>query len=208
MNSASGLGGKLRIHHQHLRRNAEQADRREILHRVVAHLGDRRERRDGRRRRPQEGVAVRRRAGDRLGRDAAVAADAVLDDELLAERLAEPAAREPRHDVDVAAGRERHQDLGRPLRPGLGRGRRRGAKPCDGERRDGGEPTGRSCEGAVSNHRRTFTCPVVPVRNGVVQRNARRCAPRGTLSTRSIAAIVGRGRRAGPAAAPRPHSSR
>ena len=58
-------------------------------------------------------------AGDRLGRDDAVAADPVFDHELLAERLAQARSGKPSHHVDIAARCERHQDLHRPLRPVL-----------------------------------------------------------------------------------------
>ena len=110
---------KFRIHDQHLRRHAEQADRRKVLHRVVADLGDRGEDGDDGRARPQQRVAIRGRAGDRLGREDAVAADAVFDHELLAERLAQARGGEPAHHVDIAARCERHQHLHRPLRPSL-----------------------------------------------------------------------------------------
>jgi hypothetical protein len=39
--------------------------------------------------------------------------------ELLAEGLAQPRRGKPAHHVDIAARCERHQDLHRPLRPGL-----------------------------------------------------------------------------------------
>jgi hypothetical protein len=123
----NGLRRQLRVYDQDLRRYAEQADGREVLHRVVADLGDRGKNRDDRGARPQQGGAVGRRARDRLGGDQAVAADPVLDHELLAECLAQARGGEPPHDVDIAPGREWHQHLHRPLRPAL----------CEG---DGGGP--------------------------------------------------------------------
>ena len=59
----------------------------------------------------QERVAVGRRLGRRLGADHAAGAAAVLDDELLAEGLAELVGPGPGDDVGGAAGRERHDDL-------------------------------------------------------------------------------------------------
>jgi len=41
--------------------------------------------------------------GDRFGRNGAVAADPILDDELLPENLAHPLAGQARNDIDIAA---------------------------------------------------------------------------------------------------------
>ena len=69
-------------------------------------------------------VAVRRRAGDRLGADQAAAAGAVLDEELLAEGLAELVGEHAAEQVVGAAGRIGDDDAHRLVRPfGL---RRRG----------------------------------------------------------------------------------
>ena len=121
---------QLGIHHQDLRIDADHADRLEVLDRVVGRLGDRRKDRHHRRPAPEQRVAIGRRTGHGLSRNGAVAADPILDHELLPERLAQALAGQARNDVDVAAGRERDDDPDRPLRPS----RRLGPRGCKGER--------------------------------------------------------------------------
>ena len=65
--------------------------------------------------------AIRRRARDRLGADQSAAAGAVLDEELLAERLAELFGEHPAEQIVGAAGRIRHDHAHRLVRP-FGRG--------------------------------------------------------------------------------------
>ncbi len=100
------------------RPGAEHADRHEVLVRVVVDLLDARHHRDLRRGAEQQRVAVGRRLRD-IGRgQRAGRADAVLHDEALFQFIGKPAACHPRHDVGIAAGRERDHDrhgLGRPI---------------------------------------------------------------------------------------------
>ena len=82
---------------------------REILARIVTGVGI--ERRVDRERAgigQQDGVAVGRGLCDRTGRDRAAGAAAVLDHDLLSERLAHPLGHQARQRVIAAAGRERH----------------------------------------------------------------------------------------------------
>src|SRR5262249_15154099 len=85
-----------------------------------------------RRGRPEQRVAVRRRAHDPLGADIAAGTRPVLDDERLAEPLREPLPHEAREDVADAAGREEYDEMPRPGRIGL-RGRE-----ARGDRQRGG----------------------------------------------------------------------
>ena len=115
-----GLHRQLAVHHQHERIGPEHADRRQVLDRVIGHLGHGRQDHDLRLHAPQQRVAVGGRARDAFDRDRAAGAGAVLDHELLAEHVAEALRDDARHAVGVAAGRERHDDLHRPVRPVLG----------------------------------------------------------------------------------------
>lgn len=76
----------------------------------------------------QQCVAVGRAAGDLLGADAAERAGAVLDQHGLAERVLQMLADQPRDIVGTGAGRERHDDLERPLREIVGRESRQDRK--------------------------------------------------------------------------------
>ena len=112
-----GLDRHVLIHDQHRTVGQGGADRNEVLHRVVGHFLQRRRNRDLRRCGPKERVAVRRCMRDRLGRERAAGADAVLDDELLLEHFAEPLGDDARRVVAGAAGRKGIDEPHRPLRP-------------------------------------------------------------------------------------------
>ena len=97
--------GLRRVHHQHVRHAGDERDRHEVLDRVVRHL--RIERRVDRLRADrshQQRVAVGRRLGDEVGAEVAAGAGLVLDDEGLAEGLAELGRERARQDVGRAAG--------------------------------------------------------------------------------------------------------
>ena len=64
-----------------------------------------------------ERIAVRLGARDLLGADAAAAADAVLDDQLLTQALTELLRDQAGDGVRAAAGGERDDEADRPLRP-------------------------------------------------------------------------------------------
>ena len=115
-----------RVHHQHVRHPGHHRDRRQVLERVEWHL--RIERRIDRLRADrahQQRVAVGRRLRDEVGAEVAAGTRLVVDDEGLAERLAELRRERARQDVGGAAGRERHDDADRLRGPGAGRRRRR-----------------------------------------------------------------------------------
>src|SRR5262249_13282053 len=65
------------------------------------------------------GVAVCRRAHDRLGCDVAAGSRTVVDDERLTEPLRKPLTYQARRDVRTASGREANNDAHRPRRIGL-----------------------------------------------------------------------------------------
>jgi hypothetical protein len=70
-------------------------------------------------------VAVLRRIGDDLSANHATGAAAIVDDDLLAEPLAEMLRDDAGDDVVDAAGRERHDEPHRPVRGILRRSRGR-----------------------------------------------------------------------------------
>ena len=118
------LGRQIRIDRERVRARCEQRDRRKRLQRVVGQLVERRidRMRDGD---DQQRVAVGRRLRHQLGADDAAGAGLVLDDELLAEPLAELRADDARQDVVEPARRERHDHPHRPVRIVVLRGGRR-----------------------------------------------------------------------------------
>ena len=80
----------------------------------------------------QQRIAVGRRLGDpRRAGHAAGAAD-ILDDDLLAERLAHARAENARDGVDRPAGGKGHDQVDRPRRPALRLRRDNGRGPCGG----------------------------------------------------------------------------
>ena len=110
------LHRQLRADDQHLRRAETQADRGEILRRIVGHpLHDQRV--DGQRavRAQQQRVPVRLGPGDDLGADIAAGACAVLDDDRLAEAFRHAGDQHARQGVEVAAGAEGHHQAERPV---------------------------------------------------------------------------------------------
>src|SRR5258706_15839387 len=87
----------------------------------------------------EQGVAVCRRAHDRLGCDVAAGSRTVVDDERLTEPLREPLTYQARRDVRTASGREANNKAHRPrwiaLRPSNTRhGRERGHAPGEMEK--------------------------------------------------------------------------
>ena len=124
-------GREILARHDQDRRAGRQADRLEVLGRVVFEVGIERGRRAVRAHVPHhDRVAVRLRL--RAARDAGGAAGAgdVLDDELLAERLREVFADDAGDDVGRSAGGERHDDGDRTGRVVLRKGGRRGRAPA------------------------------------------------------------------------------
>ena len=82
----------------------------------------------------QQGVAIGRRGGDRLGSDIGAASWPVLDDERLAESIRQPLADQAAGDIGGAARREGDDHAHRPrrvvLRPGAARYGRRCGEGC------------------------------------------------------------------------------
>ncbi len=104
---------------QRLRQQPERRHARQVALRVVGRVGIGR-RRDGvGRRLDQQRVAVGPCAGDGGGADRAARSRLVLDDEGLAELLAELLGDHARHHVGRAAGGQRHDDVHRPVGPAL-----------------------------------------------------------------------------------------
>jgi len=137
------------MHEQQGGRRCDQAERREILARVVAGIAE--QAWPGRQRgriAQQNRIAVGRDAmRDLACRDGAAAAGgAVLDDDLLAERCAELIGDRTCHDVIAAARRLRNDQRDRAARIGL-RHRRCSAKHDQGRNRD---------DDPACRHRRPF----------------------------------------------------
>ena len=105
-----------RMAHQQLGHFRHHGDRHEILLGVERQFRLQR-RVDGVvRRGEQQRVAVGRGLGGRVGCDHAARAAAVLDHERGLQIVRHPRGDEPRHQIDRAAGRERHDQPDRPLR--------------------------------------------------------------------------------------------
>ncbi|MPM43662.1 hypothetical protein SDC9_90339 [bioreactor metagenome] len=113
------LGG---VHHQHVGHHGQQADGREVLHRVIAQLGVQRlvgGHADGG---DHDGVAVARLLGHIVRTDVAARAGAVFHHHGLAQHAARLVAQRAGDHVHGASGRERHNPLDRlggPVRVGL-----------------------------------------------------------------------------------------
>ena len=105
-----------------------------------------------------ERIAVRLGTRDLLGADAAAAADAVLDHELLAEPLAELLRDDAGDGVGAAAGGERHDEADRPLRPARVRGLR---QHCVGGEQPGQQYQCRASQGQASRDRGRSPAPDV-----------------------------------------------
>ena len=104
-----GLGRKRRIDHQRIRRVADQADRREILARVVADIlvergADRQRAGIAQHQRVAVGFAF----GDRLGADRAAGARTVVDHDLLAKQFTHLVGDATADHRSAAARRERN----------------------------------------------------------------------------------------------------
>ena len=114
-----------RVNGQHLGDAHHQREQGEVLLPVERHLAGH-ERHDGERGRPVDAdrVAVGRALGDRVDPGHAAGAGAVLDHDLLAELGAHAVAQVTPEQIGGTAGRERHDELDRPvgecLRPGRG----------------------------------------------------------------------------------------
>src|SRR6266496_3815535 len=103
---AHAVEGRLRGDHEHVHAAAYERDRGEVLARVERQrLVERHVDRVGRRR-DEERVAVGRRLGDEIGADVAARAGAVLDDDRLAERLAQSRRERPRGEIGDSTRRK------------------------------------------------------------------------------------------------------
>ena len=113
-----GVNRQILVHQQQRRRRSDQADRGEILARIVADILVKvRAGRQGRGIAQDDRVAVRRCVGDLAGADGAAAAGiATFDDDLLAERDTHLIGDRARHDVVGAARRQRNDQRDRPVR--------------------------------------------------------------------------------------------
>jgi hypothetical protein len=123
-----------RMRHDHVGRGRDQADRIEILARIVAEIVKQARRRPDRRAGGHhDGVAVRHALRDRARRDRPAGAAAVVDDYLLAERLAHLVGDAARHRAGAAAWRERNHERDRAGRKGLSdrRPKHRGKERCN-----------------------------------------------------------------------------
>ena len=101
-----------RMHHEHVGRPAEIGDVGEVLDRIEARVLVHRRRQHMRRHAGNlQRVAIGRRARDLGGADQAAAAGAVLDEELLPERLAELLGEHAAEQIVGAAGRIGHDHL-------------------------------------------------------------------------------------------------
>ena len=141
---ARGIDLHRGVHHQHGRVEHRHADRREILDRVVGQVAAQgRVDRDRAHRGEEQGVAVGVGLGHVLGRDRAVRARPVLDDDGLSEQRSQPLGEQARDEIGGAAGGERDHELDRPvgivLRPRAARcrygerGGEQGDKPAAGD---------------------------------------------------------------------------
>ena len=147
---ARGLDLHRRVHHQHGRVEHRHADRREILDRVVAQVAAQcRIDRDRAHRGEEQGVAVGVRLGDVFGRDRAVRARPVLDDDGLSEQSSEPLGEEARDEIGGAAGGEGDHELDRPVGIVL---RLRAARCRQGERGGGQGDKGAAEDGHAANN--------------------------------------------------------
>ena len=105
------------MHAEQRRRHARRANGREIAHRIVGHLlVEARIDGVGRHRRHQQRVAVGRGFCDHIGADVAARAHLVLDDELLAEKLAHTRAHDARDRIGRTAGGKRNHHADRSRR--------------------------------------------------------------------------------------------
>ena len=98
-----------RMHHDDMRHGGGEADRREVVRRVIRQVGEktRRDRVD-RNVAHHDGVAIRRRLRHMARGDGAGRAGPVVDHDRLAEQLGEPGLQDARHYIGAAARRKAH----------------------------------------------------------------------------------------------------
>ncbi len=143
---------QIRVDQHDQRAGADQADRREVLARIVADvLVERRVDRQRAGPADDQGVAVGRGLGDRPRRGRAAGAGAVLDHDLLAERLAHLLGRDAREQIVAAAGRVRHDQGDRTVGVVL---------------RVGGDVRCKECEPHIGEGRRNTPQPSSPRKRG------------------------------------------
>ena len=140
MNSLMRPDRHLRMHREKQRRLRQERNRRDVL-RIVGQLGvelriDRQDRAVGH----HEGLAVGRRAHERVDRDAAVCAGAVLDHHVLTQPLLQPPADDTRDRIRQPARRMGDDEL-----DGLGRRRRLSLRRPRCKRKDRERGNGREC---------------------------------------------------------------
>ena len=123
---------QLRRHHQHVRRRADQRNRRQILEHVVRHLLVQHRVGDDRRVDQYQVVAVGCRVRDRIYADDAARARPVVDDDRLAEHRSELLRQHASGKIDNAPGLIGDHKMNRPRRIIRGARRRRGGAG-DGE---------------------------------------------------------------------------
>jgi hypothetical protein len=112
-------GRHLRIHDEKVRRIRDEGDLREIPNRIVGqprHQG--RQHRMGRDRAHEQGVAVRRRPGDRFAADGAARPGAILHHDRLPEGSGHVGRDEAGHGVGAGAGAVGHDEADGPGRVG------------------------------------------------------------------------------------------
>ena len=127
-------------HRHHVGVVADQADRREIGHRIERQGREQKLVHRERHRLQQHGVAVRVGLGDRVGADRGRAAALVLDHHLLAPDRRQLGGDDARDGVGAAAGRKRHDEADEARRIGCAcaaraRRKRRRQRGC-GRKRD------------------------------------------------------------------------
>ncbi len=104
------------MNHQHRRHLRDERQRQEILDRIVRQLRDqRRIGRVGAHRGNAEGVTVGRRMRQRVHRNHAAGAPAIIDDDLLAKCVAHRRREQAREEISGAARRKWHDQAQRTL---------------------------------------------------------------------------------------------
>jgi hypothetical protein len=119
------------VHEQHLRRHADERDRRQIAGGIEAELGEQAWIDHERAADHKHRVAIGDRLGHQRGADIAAAARVVLHVELLAQPLRQRRRQDARHRVDRTTWRERRNQLHWPI--GIVR-RLREARRCEHQR--------------------------------------------------------------------------
>ena len=104
---------------KHQRVTADDADRCEVLHRVIAHRLDVRQHRQLRHRGDKQGVAIGTGPGHCLGRNRTPCAGAILHHELLPGHLCQAFGCNTRDGIGIATSGKGNNHPHRALRPGL-----------------------------------------------------------------------------------------